>query len=177
MNMNMNMNMNFISTPESIKKGARGFTIVELLIVVVVIGILAAIVTVAYTGITATAHESAVKSDLANTAKKLELFKINNGSYPANSTELDAADLKVTQDSYLVRNNFYYCRSNDGQHFAVGVWVTNSTRYWMIDGSITETTDNVYGSATCDQLDPHSHPAGVNAYGLHNPGGWESWTE
>ncbi len=155
----------------------KGFTIVELLIVVVVIGILAAIVTVAYTGISSSAHEVAVQNDLANFAKKVELYRVTNGSYPANDTELDAADVKASQGSYLVRNNFYYCRSDDGQHFAVGVWVVNSTRYWLLDGAVTETTDNVYGTTTCDQLDPYAHPAGVNAYGLHSTGGWESWMQ
>ncbi len=156
----------------------NGFTIVELLIVVVVIGVLAAIVIVAYNGITSQAHNTAVKSDLANFTKKMELYRVNNGEYPSNSTELENANVKVTQGSYLIRNNFYYCRSNDGQHFAVGVWALDSTRYWLVDGTITETTDNVYGSSTCDQLDPHAHPAGVNAYGYHNDSStWQSWTE
>jgi general secretion pathway protein G len=156
----------------------KGFTIVELLIVVVVIGILAAIVVVAYNGVTSSTHESAVKNDLSSFAKKMEVYKATNGDYPSNGTELDDADVKVTQGSYLIRNNFYYCRSDDGQHYAVGVWSINSIRYWLIDGVTTQTTDNVYGSSTCDQLDPHAHPAGVNAFGYHNDGaGWQSWTE
>lgn len=159
------------------KNVQKGFTIVELLIVIVVIGVLAAIVIVAYNGITSSAHESAVKSDLANFVKRAEIYKVENGSYPADGTALDTMDFKVAQGSYLVRNNFYYCRSDDGQHFTVGAWAINSSRYWVVDGNITQTTDNVYGGTTCDQLDPHPHPANVNAYGLHDPGGWESWTE
>ena len=59
-----------------------GFTIVELLIVVVVIGILAAIVIVAYGGIQAQARTAAGKA-LANTvAKKAEVFKTHYGRYP-----------------------------------------------------------------------------------------------
>ncbi|RYZ85786.1 MAG: prepilin-type N-terminal cleavage/methylation domain-containing protein, partial [Moraxellaceae bacterium] len=42
-----------------------GFTIVELLIVIVVIGILAAIVIVGYQGVTKRANDTAVRSDLA----------------------------------------------------------------------------------------------------------------
>ena len=59
-----------------------GFTIVELLIVVVVIGILAAIVTVAYTGISANARDGVRKSDIANLAKAIELYHAENGVYP-----------------------------------------------------------------------------------------------
>ncbi|UTX51514.1 prepilin-type N-terminal cleavage/methylation domain-containing protein [Candidatus Saccharibacteria bacterium TM7i] len=60
----------------------RGFTIVELLIVVVVIAILAAITIVSYNGITNRANASASLS-LANTwKKKIELFQAETGSYP-----------------------------------------------------------------------------------------------
>ena len=47
------------------RKQWRGFTIVEVLIVVVVIAILAAVTVVAYNGITASAKESALRSDLS----------------------------------------------------------------------------------------------------------------
>jgi prepilin-type N-terminal cleavage/methylation domain-containing protein len=50
---------------------SSGFTIVELLIVVVVIAILAAITIVSFNGITARANDSAVKTGLSNTIKKL----------------------------------------------------------------------------------------------------------
>lgn len=61
---------------------SRGFTIVELLIVVVVIGILAAIVTVAYTGIQQRAQVSAITSELKQWHKLFEVYRATNGSYP-----------------------------------------------------------------------------------------------
>lgn len=60
----------------------RGFTIVELLIVVVVIGILAAIVTVAYTGITTQAKTASTISELKAWHKLYELYKAQFGDYP-----------------------------------------------------------------------------------------------
>lgn len=60
----------------------QGFTIVELLIVVVVIGVLAAIVIVAYNGITASANDSKRVSDLRSLAKVIEIYKVENGGYP-----------------------------------------------------------------------------------------------
>ena len=60
----------------------RGFTIVELLIVVVVIAILAAITIVSYNGITNRANQSASKSAASNVQKKVELFQGEVGNYP-----------------------------------------------------------------------------------------------
>lgn len=63
-------------------RNERGFTIVELLIVVVVIGVLAAIVIVAYNGITASARISKVQQDMSAVNKQILLYEVQNGSYP-----------------------------------------------------------------------------------------------
>lgn len=61
----------------------RGFTIVELLIVIVVIGILAGITIVAYSGITLRANAAAAQAN-ANAARSVaEAFNADNGFYPA----------------------------------------------------------------------------------------------
>ena len=61
----------------------KGFTIVELLIVVVVIAILAAITIVAYNGIQNRAKQSAAQSAAAQASKKLLAFAIDNAeTYP-----------------------------------------------------------------------------------------------
>ena len=157
-----------------------GFTIVELLIVIVVIGILAAIVIVAYNGIQNQAHDTTVKGDLSAIIKKLELYKIESPTeqYPVNETQLDNAKLKLTQGSYLERNNVYYCVSNDAQHYAMGAYTKGSTRYWVVDGMVTQTSDNVNGGATCSQLTPHPQPTTATAYGYHSDDNdWRDWTE
>ncbi|MDK2899387.1 MAG: hypothetical protein PWQ10_574, partial [Patescibacteria group bacterium] len=48
------------------KLSSQAFTIVELLVVIVVIGILAAITIVSYTGITGKANEAAIQSELSS---------------------------------------------------------------------------------------------------------------
>ncbi|MCX6728637.1 MAG: prepilin-type N-terminal cleavage/methylation domain-containing protein [Candidatus Saccharibacteria bacterium] len=59
-----------------------GFTIVELLVVIVVIGILAAIAIVSYSGISQKAIIASLQSDLSNGAKKLKLYYTEYGVYP-----------------------------------------------------------------------------------------------
>lgn len=60
----------------------HGFTIVELLIVIVVIAILAAITIVAYNGIQQRARDNARISKIQGIAKAIELYKVDNGRYP-----------------------------------------------------------------------------------------------
>ena len=62
-------------------KNNKGFTLIELLVVVAIIGILAAVGTVAYTGYTAGAKKNATKSNHASVVKYVaaELQKCNVG--------------------------------------------------------------------------------------------------
>jgi prepilin-type N-terminal cleavage/methylation domain-containing protein len=64
-----------------------GFTIVELLVVIVVIGILAAITIVSYTGISQKANNASLVSDLTNASQQLKLYYVDHGTYP---TSIDA---------------------------------------------------------------------------------------
>lgn len=66
----------------------RGFTIVELLVVIVVIGILAAITIVAYTGVQNRARATANNANAQEVQNKAEIYAADagNGIYPANGT-------------------------------------------------------------------------------------------
>jgi prepilin-type N-terminal cleavage/methylation domain-containing protein len=70
----------------------HGFTIVELLIVIVVIGILAAITIVAYNGIQTRARTATITADLVNAAKKMALDNVNNGSYALTAAAVDGGN-------------------------------------------------------------------------------------
>ncbi|MBC7868728.1 prepilin-type N-terminal cleavage/methylation domain-containing protein [Candidatus Saccharibacteria bacterium] len=81
-----------------------GFTIVELLIVIVVIGILAAISIVAYTGIQTRAQAAAVTSALGQTNKKLALYLVDNGTYPPDLSTVGITNSGSTSYQYSVNN-------------------------------------------------------------------------
>jgi general secretion pathway protein G len=66
-----------------VKHKQTGFTIVELLIVIVVIGILAAITIVAYSGIQQRARDTRRLDDVRIIVTALEAYKVLNGFYPA----------------------------------------------------------------------------------------------
>ena len=66
----------------AMKKSTTGFTIVELLIVIVVIGILAAITIVAFSGIQQRARDSDRKSDISNLVKAMSLWSIQESKTP-----------------------------------------------------------------------------------------------
>jgi len=64
------------------KKRAPGFTLVELLIVVAVIGILASIGGVQYHSYRVKCHNAAAIESLRNFKAAMELYYANNSSYP-----------------------------------------------------------------------------------------------
>lgn len=66
----------------SLKRKEKGFTIVELLIVIVVIGILAAIVIVTFTGVQKKARDSERTTDVNNVYSQLEVFFADKTYYP-----------------------------------------------------------------------------------------------
>lgn len=117
-----------------------GFTIVELLIVIVVIAILAAITIVAYNGIQNRAYDSAIQSDLSTLAKKIQMRALdNNDSYPSNDTQLEAIDFTASQANY-------YTASNNEGNLTVCVIPSGTTARFSIAAKSKSGTVFVYNS-------------------------------
>ncbi len=131
---------------------SHGFTIVELLIVVVVIAILAAITIVAYSGIQNQANNSVVEADINSAAKKLELFKIEHGRYPVNTTEMPSG-FSISKGAYdTSQNNVYYCNDRANHIFALG-FRSKSGRGYIQTSDRLMAGVSVSGASTCEAID------------------------
>ena len=132
----------------------KGFTIVELLIVVVVIAILAAITIVSYNGITNRANDATVQSDLSSMNKKIQLFYVDKDVYPANVTELASLGLDAANGAYAIAPNvavnLAYCTSGSAKNFALFAMSKSGNRYMVKDGGsvVPDTTGTTWNSTT-----------------------------
>lgn len=79
---------------------SRGFTIVELLIVIVIIGLLASIVIVAYQGIQQKANNTQTLSVVSAYVKAIKQYSVDNDTYPEGPVP-GASDISCLGTGYL----------------------------------------------------------------------------
>lgn len=142
---------------KKIRTSNTGFTIVELLIVIVVIGILAAITVVAYNGVQNRAYDTTVQSDLSSIANKVKLYEADNGYLPAGSAQLATLQLKVSKNAYApyyngtAYYNIVYCRMpavNPTQFAIVAYGKSGKNFQYSASGQLSEFSGAPTGSAT-----------------------------
>ncbi len=115
-----------------VRTNNSGFTIVELLIVIVVIGILAAITIVAYNGVQNRANNTTVQTDIRNFANMVHQYQVINSSLPT-ASNLASLNIKAAKKSYPADlNNLYYCFINNGDAstFAVAAASKSGSKYY-----------------------------------------------
>ncbi|MEO6110112.1 MAG: prepilin-type N-terminal cleavage/methylation domain-containing protein [Candidatus Saccharimonadales bacterium] len=164
----------------------KGFTIVELLVVIVVIGILAAIVFISYGAVSNNAHDTAVKSDLQKIDDAFKQYTLDNsGLFPNTNIKLATLGLKLTTGSYTTTNkaNIYVCTNATDTEYAV-IAMSQSGKRFMVksESGISEYTGSVVWNpttanwpTTCADIDPSYIPASGNATGMVYTN-WTAWT-
>lgn len=132
-----------------IASNRRGFTVVELLIVIVVIGILAAIALVAYNGVTGKAREASLKSDLKNNSTQLEIDLQRSGSYPGSAGAAnDGQGLKTSSGNsmaYAIKP-YGYCLAASNSALPTS-FVLKSVTGQITNGDCTVAVSSIAGSA------------------------------
>jgi prepilin-type N-terminal cleavage/methylation domain-containing protein len=106
----------------------QGFTVVELLIVIVVIAILASITIVSYASVTNRAKLQTAKTDAQTVATRLNKYKADNGNYPTSQTAFNSAGLTGSTKStfaYKYTSTPTYCIAATNSGYTA--YVTNTS--------------------------------------------------
>lgn len=104
----------------SLKQRQSGFTIVELLIVIVIIGILATLVIVTFSGVQQRARDSERKTDINAVAGQLEAFYANKGYYPP-KVDFESASFRSTNEIRIDDKAFADPSSPNTKTFTAGI--------------------------------------------------------
>jgi len=130
-----------------------GFTLIELLVVISIIGILASLTLVSYTGAQKQTRDTQRRSDLSQYRNALETYaSTNNGVYPIHAGEYDVAGfcgggelakiISTCPTDPITTNKYYYLSDATGEKYILyadletaGWWYVCST------GKTSKTTD------------------------------------
>jgi general secretion pathway protein G len=91
-------------------KRQKGFTLVELVVVIVVMSVLTGVAIPGYITLKDRARESGTKSSMRNVATALELYRIEEGGYPASGPGLLAEEgyINIVPEKDLWENEYIY---------------------------------------------------------------------
>jgi general secretion pathway protein G len=81
------------------RRSSRGFTLLELMVVIVIIGVLAALIAPKVLEKVGTAKVTAAQSDISTLMNSLKMYKLDNGRYPSQDQGLEALVSKPTAGS------------------------------------------------------------------------------
>ena len=90
------MNPRISSLPAAQRRLSAGFTLIELMVVLVIIGVLAALIVPNVLNRADDARATAAKTDVNNLMQALKLYKLDNQRYPTPEQGLQALLLKPT---------------------------------------------------------------------------------
>lgn len=104
-------------------KQQNGFTIVELLIVIVVIAILAAITIVAYNGIQNRAVNQQTVTSVRAYYSAMIAYAVDNGAYPTGNSCLGPAEFYASNPCFIGSGTYNY---NAAQNTALATYITTT---------------------------------------------------
>lgn len=162
-------------------RSSKGFTIVELVIVIVLIAILSVILALGYAQLIQTTQAVSVRHDMRSISKQIEVYAIDYERYPS-IAEFQNMGIRVNKQTYGVNPvgaTIFYCVDNAGTAFSIVARVKSSLilKYLSTEGGVSDYS----GSGTAPQLCVDSGVPGptsnVNYTGFTNNGSWNSWVK
>lgn len=122
-----------------------GFTVVELLVVIVVIAILASVTVVAYSGISSRADDTRTIAAVAEWAKRLVLYATDTGDYPYTGSKTQTPPL--SSDPQVIARN-YPCLGLYPDNICANITNTGviGNGYAFVDTDFNQLIINKYGS-------------------------------
>ena len=144
-------------------KNKQGFTIVELLIVVVVIAILAAITIVAFNGIQNRARDAALKSEVTDARKQLGIFATTNGdTFPSaiNSCPTPASGAACILNNS--KNTLSY--NGSGNSFCFSAADANGNSYFVTQAGMV--TSGNCSPRSCYEIQQAGNSTGSGVYSI-----------
>ena len=140
----------------------KGFTLIEILVTVIIIAILTAIAVVSYVSINRRSRDVKRKSDLEQVRQALEMYRSDNGFYPAvdPSTFGNLSDLSTALvPTYLPSvpsdpkstQGYYYAATNEN----------NNNYYGYCLCALIENTSDAVSTCTTPSLSPSTCNYGV----------------
>lgn len=161
------------------KNFKHGFTLVELLVVLAIIGVLATLLTANFLGVRQRGRDSQRKSDLRQMQSALELYRSDQGSYPSanqgntlgncnNQTSLKSPD--CTTSTYLQKipkdpsgSSYYY--TSTGTSYTVTACLENPN---------DPDKDSVNLNPPCDGVNVFSFTVGTPGEGTYSQASYYS---
>jgi|GEM_PF-2490319 len=141
----------------------NGFTIVELLIVIVIIAILAALTVIAFNGVNARADKAAMISDLNNVHKLVDNYYAVNGTMPTTTSQLNnGVGFTATKDSSV------QITSTDSPNPTYCITVTRKEKYVMYNSTSGSNVDGYctgHGPVAAAQV---AYSSGMTSYPTAN---------
>ncbi|OQX66084.1 MAG: hypothetical protein B5M55_01365 [Desulfococcus sp. 4484_242] len=113
------------------KRGEKGFTLIELMIVIAIIGILAAIAIPQFSSYRKRAFNSAAQSDLKNAATAEEAYYVDNQTYGANAN----LDLNTSENVTLTA-------TGDGNTYKIVAYHSKGDKTYTLTGPGGTITSN-----------------------------------
>lgn len=116
--MNKNSNLKIVENSKNLKSLKKGFTLIELMVVIIILGLLATFVLPSLTGKSDEAKVKITCIQMKNISQAVKMYKVDNSAYPSTSEGLGSLvekkyfeDGKLPKDSWS--NPFVYTSNGD----------------------------------------------------------------